>query len=49
MSGPIMGKYICYEPGNKYTSKKDECLAHITDINLKDKITAVDKVCCTYT
>ena len=49
MSGPIEGKYICYAPLNKYDSKKEECLAHITDANLKAKIKAVDRVCCTYT
>ena len=49
MSGPIEGKYICYAPGTKIDSKKEECLAHITDTNLKARIRAVDRVCCTYT
>ena len=31
MSGPNAGKYICYEPGQKGKTVKDECYAHITN------------------
>ena len=49
MSGPNEGKYICYNPGKKYTTIQDECYAHITNAAQLTKIKAIDRTCCTYT
>mgnify|MGYP003336772357 CR=1 FL=1 len=49
MSGPVAGKYICYEPGVKAVNVKEECYAHISDATVLARVKAIDRTCCTYT